>query len=189
MPFLETLYGLLFATALFSALMVVLAPHAVYNALFLVVTMVSISILFVLMNAQLAGMFQIIVYAGAIMVLFLFVLMLLNIGHSGHPMERNKGVRVLGIGFAVAFVAQLFLVLHFFSQDKALAVRYNLSNPKGIEIAAVGRVLETDYIYAFAMTSILLLVAMIGAVVMARRHLIQGTYDATSRHEISAQDE
>lgn len=187
--FLETLYGLLFAMALFSALMVVLAPHAVYNALFLVATMVSISGLFVLMNAQLAGTFQVIVYAGAIMVLFLFVIMLLNIGHGGDPMARNKGMRVLGIAFSATFIAQLLLILRFFSEEKGLAAQYKLDAPAGIDIAATGRVLETDYIYAFAMTSILLLVAMIGAVVMARRHLIQGVYDATGRREITAQDE
>jgi NADH:ubiquinone oxidoreductase subunit 6 (subunit J) len=129
------------------------------------------------MNAQLAGDFQIIVYAGAIMVLFLFVIMLLNVGRHAPPMERHKTVRVLGLVFAAALAAQMIALVGRFAGDARLATEYRLSDPPDIDIATVGRILQTDYIYAFAMTSVLLLVAMIGAVVMARRHLIQGIYD------------
>jgi NADH-quinone oxidoreductase subunit J len=177
--FLETLYGLLFAMALFCALMVVLAPHAVYNALYLVGTMIAISGLFLMMNAQLAGAFQIIVYAGAIMVLFLFVIMLLNVGEQAQPMERHKPMRMLGLVFAAAFATQMVILLGRFSRAETLTPNYSLDGPPGISIMEVGRILQTDYIYAFAMTSVLLLVAMIGAVVMARRRLIQGVRDET----------
>ena len=176
---LETLYGLFFAFALFCALMVVLSPHAVYSALFLVGTMNSIAGLFVLMNAELAAAFQIIVYTGAIMVLFLFVLMLLNIGRQQDPMQRNRGVRIAGIVFSIAFVAQMLVLLGQLADKVDLAGTYTFEGSAGASIARVGYVLQTHYIYAFGMTSVLLLVAMIGAVVMARRHLIQGTRDVT----------
>jgi NADH:ubiquinone oxidoreductase subunit 6 (subunit J) len=183
--FIETIYGLLFAAALSSALLVVLSPNAVYNALFLVGTMISIAGLFLLMNAQLAGAFQLIVYAGAIMVLFLFVIMLLNIREQSPPLQRRRHMRLLGLGFAAAFVAQMAMLLARFAgaDNRELAANYSLANPPGIGIAAVGRILQTEYIYAFAMTSVLLLVAMIGAVVMARRHLIQGVRD-TARQPV-----
>jgi NADH:ubiquinone oxidoreductase subunit 6 (subunit J) len=181
---LETIYGLLFAAALFSAIMVVLSPHAVYAALFLVATMISISGLFLLMNAQLAAAFQLIVYAGAIMVLFLFVIMLLNIGHQGRVVGRNGGIRWMGGALALAFVFQMVVLLVKAAGGVGWASHYSLANPPNIGISQVGFILQSDYVYAFAMTSILLLVAMIGAVVMARRHLIQGVVDETADKNI-----
>jgi len=181
---LETIYGLLFVAALVSAIMVVLSPHAVYAALFLVATMISISGLFLLMNAQLAAAFQLIVYAGAIMVLFLFVIMLLNIGHQGRAVGRNRGIRWLGGALALTLAAQMIALLGSLASGVGWASRYGLDNAPNVGIAEVGFILQSDYVYAFAMTSILLLVAMIGAVVMARRHLIQGVVDETADKRI-----
>jgi NADH-quinone oxidoreductase subunit J len=171
---IQIIYGLMFVLALFSALMVVLSPHAVYAALYLILTMVSIAGLFVLMNAQLAAAFQIIVYAGAIMVLFLFVIMLLNVGRQGAPSPHVRKTRWVGLGLAAAFALQTIGLL-------AGAVRpegYTLANAPGVRIDLVAHRLITEYVYAFEMTSVLLLIAVVGAVALARGKLMQGAETA-----------
>ena len=167
-----TIYILFCLMALFCAAMVVISSHAIYSALYLVFTMVAIAGLFVLMNAQLAAALQIIVYAGAIMVLFIFVLMLLNIGRQEAPGIHNKNVRWLGILFSMAFVGQAVAMMAAIPSRDA---SYTLANARGMAISEVAYRLITDYLYAFEMTSVLLLVAVVGAVVLARRRLIQGT--------------
>lgn len=167
---IETIYGLIFVVALFSALMVVLSPHAVYSALFLVLTMVATAGLFVMMNAQLAAAFQVIVYAGAIVVLFLFVIMLLNLGHEGDPSARGRWTRRLGLILSLALMAQFFMLFTRFADLRGLT----LEGARGIQIGQVARLLLTEYLYAFEMTSVLLLAAVVGAVVLARRQPLVG---------------
>ncbi len=167
---IEIIYALFCFLALFSALLVVLSPHPVYSALYLVLTMVSIGGLFVMMNAQLAAAFQIIVYAGAIMVLFLFVIMLLNLGRQQGSSFKLKSVRWWGAALAGAFLVQIAGILANFARSPAA-----LKEPDfmGVSIGDVARLLITDYIYAFEMTSVLLLIAVIGAVVLARKQTVR----------------
>lgn len=166
---MELVYGGFLILALASALMVVLSPHAVYSALYLVVTMVSIAGLFLLMNAPLAAMFQVIVYAGAIMVLFLFVIMLLNVGRQGALPLHTRHIRCAGFALAVAFALQMAAAL-----ARPVASDATPRNAEAISIREVARLLITDYLYVFEITSVLLLAAVIGAIVLARRHPIQG---------------
>jgi len=173
MLIIEIIYGALFVLALFSALMVVLAPHPLYNALYLVLTMVAIAGQFVLMNAELAAAFQIIVYAGAIMVLFIFVIMLLNLNRQNKPTSGNRTVRILGLMFALAFIGQIMAIIGTI----AVGGRDTTVNFVGTDAETVGLRLIGDYVYAFEMTSVLLLIAVVGAIVLARRHLIQGADD------------
>lgn len=174
MVLLQLFYVILFMLAMFSALMVVLSSHTVYSALYLVLTMISLAGLFILMNAQLAAAFQIIVYAGAIMVLFMFVIMLLNIGRQAEFPARNRVIRQLGLIFALGFIIELVAALASFK----LGPNYRLESARGIDIGQVARTVLTDYVYAFEMTSVLLLVAVVGAVVLARRFLLQGRVQA-----------
>ena len=167
---IEWIYGLFFLIALVSALMVVLARHAVYSALYLVVTMIAIAGLFVMMNAQLAAAFQVIVYAGAIMVLFLFVIMLLSLGRQGDPPIRTLKIRWLGLALTLALIVQLFAAVALFARQFQQRP-FSLQNAPGISIEQVAHLLVTDYLYAFEMTSVLLLIAVIGSVVLARRKL------------------
>ncbi|MEN6626915.1 MAG: NADH-quinone oxidoreductase subunit J [Candidatus Sumerlaeia bacterium] len=167
---IQIIYGLFVAIALASALMVVVARKAIYSALFLVLTMVTIACMFVLMNAQLAAALQIIVYAGAIMVLFLFVIMLLNLGRQPPLSHRSRPVRWLGLVFAFGIALQMGALV--FSMKNML-----MAMPGGaasITIEQVARLILTDYLYAFEMVSVLLLIAVVGAVVLARRNLVQG---------------
>jgi NADH-quinone oxidoreductase subunit J len=174
---IEIIYGALFVLALFSALMVVLAPHPLYNALYLVLTMVAIAGQFVLMNAELAAAFQIIVYAGAIMVLFIFVIMLLNLNRQSQPAVKNRTVRILGLLFTLAFIVQIMAIIG----TLAVGNRDTTVNFIGTDAKTVGVRLIADYVYAFEMTSVLLLIAVVGAIVLARRHLIQGADDEDVR--------
>ncbi len=173
MLIIEIIYGALFVLALFSALMVVLAPHPLYNALYLVLTMVAIAGQFILMNAELAAAFQIIVYAGAIMVLFIFVIMLLNLNSQNKPTSGNRAVRMLGLMFALAFIGQIMAIIGTIASGE----RDTTVNFIGTDAETVGFRLIGDYVYAFEMTSVLLLIAVVGAIVLARRHLIQGADD------------
>lgn len=167
---IEIIYGIFFVLALFSAVMVVLSPNAVYSALYLVMTMVSIGGLFVMMNAQLAAAFQIIVYAGAIMVLFLFVIMLLNLRQPAEPLKPRRWLRWAGLLFGGALAFQLIALVVRFGHGMIIPG----NTFESVTIDNVARTLLTEYIYAFEMTSVLLLIAVIGAVVLARRQLVQG---------------
>ncbi len=170
----QIVYVCLFVLALAAAIMVVAVPSAIYSALYLVLTMVTMACLFVLLNAQLAAALQVIVYAGAIMILFLFVIMLLNLGREQvtHAPRRLMPVRVAGALLGAALVGQVAAA--FF------ALRGSLPAPApgmldAIDIRDVAVLIITKYLYAFEMTSVLLLIAVVGAIVLARRRLIQGT--------------
>ncbi len=167
---LKIIYHLFVFLAIFGALMVVFARRAIYGALFLVLTMITIACLFVLLNAQLAGALQIIVYAGAIMVLFLFVIMLLNLGRQAPPSAKSRPVRWLGLVLAGAIGAQMAAVVY-----SSYILPGMGAGPEAASIEKVARLILTDYLYVFEMVSVLLLIAMIGAVVLARRYLVQGT--------------
>lgn len=162
---IELIYGAFFLITLFAAIMVVLTPHTVYSALYLILAMVGIGGLFVMINAQLAAAFQVIVYAGAIMVLFMFVIMLLNLG-TAPKIIKTRGLRPFGL-LAVAGVAVQSLAL---CGRAALEIKANPEAiAEGVSFVTVGKILINDHIYLFEMTSVLLLVAVIGAIMLARK--------------------
>ena len=155
------------ALAGFSGLACITRRSPVASALWLVVTLFSLAALFVLLDAQFIAVLQVLVYAGAIMVLFLFVIMLLNLGRGG-PTDL-KGPLGLGLG---VFLAGLLLVQLLVLRQTGTAA----GGPAGAAleqgmIAAVARPLFTAYLVPFEITSILLLAAIVGAVVLAKRNL------------------
>jgi len=174
---INLIYYLFFALTLGSALMVVFLRHAVYSALSLVVTMVSIAGIFILINAQLAAFFQILVYAGAIMVLFLFVIMLLNLRHSPPMPGVTRSIRRAGAVLLGVLLIQLLILgvrsgaTSMIAEQAKAATTASGKAPEGATITEVALILLTDYLYAFEMTSVLLLVAVIGAMVLARRSI------------------
>jgi len=168
---LELIYSLLFAATVLSALMVVFSRHPVHSALYLVAVMVAIAAIFVLINAQLAAVLQVLVYAGAIMVLFLFVIMLLNLGPAGDLPLATRPIRRIGWVFFVLFLIQgSILALRFGPKMTDVA-----APPRMISISDIAMALLTKYLFAFEMTSVMLLVAIVGAIVLARRRLDRGT--------------
>ncbi|MBI4550467.1 MAG: NADH-quinone oxidoreductase subunit J [Candidatus Omnitrophica bacterium] len=153
------------ALSLISALCVVNAKNPVYAVLSLVVTMFCLAALFVLLKAFFVAAVHLLVYAGAVLVLFLFVVMLLGVGAEGSATPAAGPVfRVFGTVTVAALLAELGLVLW-------LAADHFRSAPEATEgtLEAVGRLLFRQYLLPFEVTSVLLLVGIIGAVVLARR--------------------
>jgi NADH-quinone oxidoreductase subunit J len=161
----------LFATvAVVASLLVIGQKNPVYSVLLLIASFGALSGLYVLLEAPFAAVIQIIVYAGAIMVLFLFVVMLLNAPHEDteedlhrHPLLRPGPMRFGGL-LAVALMLELVWALESARRDTGRVASTAVSS-----VSAIGRALFTDYAFPFEVTSILILVAMVGAVVLARR--------------------
>ena len=107
MTFAQVVFFVLAAVAAFSAVMVILQRNPVNSALYLILNFFCLSGLYLTLNAQFIAMVQVLVYAGAIMVLFLFVIMLLNLGDDKRLREHLGGRTYLGIGFSVGLVLEL----------------------------------------------------------------------------------
>jgi NADH-quinone oxidoreductase subunit J len=161
----QILFWFLSVVALFSALMVISSKNPVYSVLWLIVTFFSISAHYILLNAQFLAIVNIIVYAGAIMVLFLFVIMLMNLNKETEP-HRNRWVRMVG---AIAGGC-LLLVLVAALKDTDLKQQEALVNQGGIGlIKNLGKELFSTYVVPFEISSILFLSAMVGAVVIGKK--------------------
>ena len=162
------LFGMFAGVAIGCALGVVFHRNPVHCALLLVGVLLALSGVFILLHAQFVAALQVIVYAGAIMVLFLFVVMLLNVkGES--PLLTPGAAKGFGFLFALLICVELlWTVLSPGGQEGAAADVAPLPRDFGSP-AALGRLLYTTWIYPFEITSILLLVAVVGAVVLAKR--------------------
>jgi NADH-quinone oxidoreductase subunit J len=155
--------------ALGAALGVVLGRNPVHCALLLVVVLVSIAVLFVIQDAQLLAAVQVIVYAGAIVVLFLFVIMLLGVDERESLRDTVKFQRPAAIALgAIALVEILFLEGHHWATG-AHAARGSLHGSGGTNIQEVARSLFTTFLWPFEVTAVLLVIAVVGGVVLARR--------------------
>jgi NADH-quinone oxidoreductase subunit J len=158
-------FWILGSISVIGALGMVLARNAVHSALWLVVTMLCLGFLYVVNSAPFLGAVQIIVYTGAIMMLFLFVLMLVGRDASDSLIETLRGQRVaailLGVGFAVLVGTGLARSL-----GDIPAVGLTAANANG-NVPGIARLLFTRYIFAFEVTSALLITAAVGAMVLA----------------------
>jgi NADH-quinone oxidoreductase subunit J len=173
LPLLYTFHFYLFGLiAVASALLFVTRKSPVAAALWLVNTMFSLAALYVMLDAQFIGAIQVLVYAGAIMVVFLFVIMLLNLGRAeGTTDARSLGWKVTAGAVGLAILAQIFAL------TKA-RTPVNLTLPQGFAakqveatgvIAPIAGPLFNQYLLAFEVTSILLLAAIVGAVVLGKQ--------------------
>lgn len=148
-----------------SALMVVLSKHPVRSILYLIITFFMISSHYILMNAQFIAIVNIIVYAGAIMVLFLFVLMLLNLSKENEP----KSSLFIKISAAVAGGVLFTVFLAALKDGLTLAPQADvITNDQGL-VQNLGHLLFTKYVLPFEVSSVLFLAAMVGAVLLAKR--------------------
>jgi NADH-quinone oxidoreductase subunit J len=163
------LFFLTAAIALAAALGVVLARNPVHAALMLVTVLVAIAVMFLLQDAQLVAAVQVIVYAGAIVVLFLFVIMLLGVDRMESLRDPVRVQRPAAIVLGVLALAQvLFLAGHDWATGERSATG-GLSEGAGGNVERVARTLFTDFLWPFEVTAVLLVVAVVGAVVLARR--------------------
>lgn len=163
MPIQELLFWVLSVVALSCALGVVLSRNPVNSVLFLILTFFAISGHYILMNAQFLAVVNVIVYAGAIMVLFLFVIMLMNLNSDVEP-QKSKLVQLAG---AVSGGA-LLLVLLAAMRSATLIPLEQTSTDIGL-ISNLGKVLFTQYVLPFEISSVLFLSAMIGAIIIGKK--------------------
>jgi NADH-quinone oxidoreductase subunit J len=163
------LFYLFAAVAVLASLLVIAQRNPIYSVLLLILSFGALSGLYVLLEAPFVAVIQIIVYAGAIMVLFLFVVMLLNAPQEEtehdvrvHPLMRPGPMR-FGALLAVALGVELGWAL---TRGRTAA---GMGERSVSSVAELGRALFTEHAFAFEVTSVLILVAMVGAVLMARR--------------------
>ncbi|MCZ8315058.1 NADH-quinone oxidoreductase subunit J [Phreatobacter sp.] len=168
---LAGLFFYLFAAVLVaSAFMVIAARNPVHSVLFLILAFVNASGLFVLMGAEFLAMILVVVYVGAVAVLFLFVVMMLDVDF----VELRQGfLQYLPVGVLIGLVvlAELFMVIGAWTIGGAAPKTITAPIPGGITNAeALGQVLYTKYVYFFQLSGLVLLVAMIGAIVLTLSH-------------------
>ncbi|MBM4287860.1 MAG: NADH-quinone oxidoreductase subunit J [Deltaproteobacteria bacterium] len=164
---MQIIFFLLAATALISGIMVVIQVNPVRSALFLVLNFFALAGIYLLANAQFIAAIQIIVYAGAIMVLFLFVIMLLNLRQPEEGgAQQHLGQKIFGATLAGGTAA---LVIYTISKIKLPPGKEMVEGFGTTEMVA--KSLFTEYLLPFEATSILLLVAVVGAVILAKSRL------------------
>ncbi len=165
------------AVAVVASLLVVGQRRPIYSVLLLIASFAALAGLYVLLDAPFVAVVQIIIYAGAIMVLFLFVVMLLNAPYETTAGDERRwpvrAPRRLGVVIGVALLAELAWGLwrSAGSQQVQSAIAQTRDVGALRSVQQIGQVLYTDYAFAFEVTSILILVAMIGAVVLAKREI------------------
>ena len=182
------------AVAVFSATMVTLSKNTVYSVFFLILVFVTVSILFIMIGAEFLGMIMLIVYVGAVAVLFLFVVMMLNVSEKITEHTSRKGlINNISVGSIVGIIIFLELLVvvggwkykeNFVPLSNA-NLNSNLSNTH-----ALGEILYTDYIHIFQIAGMILLVSMIGAITLTfrKRENIkrQNYFDQIQREKSSA---
>ena len=160
-PVLFVIFG---AISVGGAIMVVTRRHPMASALYLILTLFAVAALFALRQAHFLAAIQVIVYAGAVVVLFIFVIMLINVPEGKLPGERLTGMRFLGVTFAGLLILESALVARRFGMAGTPAADAG-------SVRAVGTALFTDYLLAFEVASVLLLAAVIGAIALAKKKI------------------
>ena len=168
---LPALFFYLFAgICIASAVMVVLSRNPVHSVLYLILAFVNAAGLFVLLGAEFLAMILIVVYVGAVAVLFLFVVMMLDVDFA----ELRQGFLnylPFGLGVGGVFFGELLFVLFFWVIGPNVSAAITAPTPDAItNTEALGRILYTRYVYFFEVAGLVLLVAMIGAIVLTLRH-------------------
>jgi NADH-quinone oxidoreductase subunit J len=168
----QLLFYVFAGVSVLGSLLVIGQKNPIYSVLALIGAFFGLSGLYVLLQAPFVAVVQIIVYAGAIMVLFLFTVMLLNVPREDaaewdrtHPLYRPWPMRI-GALLAVVMVAQLVWAL---IRTPGISEAIGAESAGVTNVGELGRVLFTDYMFAFEVTSILIIAAMVGAVILARK--------------------
>lgn len=160
----DILFYIFSAFALVCGVMILLSRNPVNSAMFLVLTIASLAGLFVLLEAFFLAAIQVLVYAGAVMVLFLFVIMLLDL-----KAEERRKIKIVGL---VAGIVSVGAILAIFFKSLGSATFHN-SPPSDLYGGTIplGRLLFSEYLLPFEIVSVLLLVAMVGVILLSKKHL------------------
>ena len=165
----HTLFFYFFATiTIFSAIMVTISKNTVYSVFFLILVFVTVSILFIMIGAEFLGMIMLIVYVGAVAVLFLFVVMMLNVTEKIEKKSDKKGlINNISVSSVVGVIILLELLIVVGGwKYKSSFVPFSNTNSSVSNTHAIGNVLYTDYIHLFQISGFILLVSMIGAITL-----------------------
>ncbi|MEO5776559.1 MAG: NADH-quinone oxidoreductase subunit J, partial [Flavobacterium sp.] len=165
MSSITIIFYFLSAITLASAFLTIYSKNPIHSAIYLVICMVSIVGHYLMFNAQFLAMVQLIVYAGAIMVLFLFTIMLMNLNKED---EVHKP-RITRLGAVTVFILMSVVLVTIFINSKTIVGEYDTSGEDFQSIKTLGKVLLNEYMVPFEFASILLLVAMIGVVLLSKK--------------------
>ena len=168
---MEILFFLFATIAVVAALNVILQRNPIYCAIGLIVTLCSLAGLFLTLSAQFIAAIQIIVYAGAIMVLFVFTIMLLNVRSEEAKVDRQKFLRWLAVPLFVALLGEVYYVVRTVNNPPPQIPATGTAPPVEIlgTVESIGREMFTSYLLPFEATSVLILMAIVGAMLLARR--------------------
>ena len=167
----HSLFFYFFSTiAVFSSLMVIVSRNTVYSVFFLILVFVTISILFIMIGAEFLGMIMLIVYVGAVAVLFLFVVMMLNISEQSKKKFSRKGiVNNISVGSIIGLIIffELLVVIGGWKYKGNFITLSEISSNQNLtNTHELGNILYTDYIHLFQISGIILLISMIGAITL-----------------------
>jgi NADH-quinone oxidoreductase subunit J len=157
------LFFLLAIISVGAVLGMIFSKNQAHNALFIILAFLCLGGLFALLDAPFIAVIQIIIYAGAIMVLFIFVIMMINL-KEGVPPERKRWTMVLSLIIGAVLVIELILALTGALSPAQAPGAAELANP-----ANLGKLLFTDYLYPFEITSILIIAVLVGAIVLVKK--------------------
>tara|TARA_B100000902_G_C26984275_1_gene751828 strand:- start:36 stop:665 length:630 start_codon:yes stop_codon:yes gene_type:complete len=158
--------------AVVSAIMVTVSKNTVHSVFFLILDFISISCLFIMIGAEFLGMIMLIVYVGAVAVLFLFVVMMLNVAQQKNQWfisKENSGHIPVGLLISAIIFFELIIVIGGWKYKPDLFELNNLITNEISNTHSLGQVLYTDYIHIFQISGMILLIAMIGAIVLTFR--------------------
>lgn len=163
------LFGILGLVAVVSSIAMITRPNPVISAIFLVLNFFALAGLYLLLNAQFIAVVQVIVYAGAIMVLFLFVLMLLNTASEYKLLQEKRRLKTMGIVIAVLVFVQIAYLIFYSAPSEGLPIEVQKSVDAGL-IQTIGTELYTTYVLPFLASGFLLLAATMGALILAKKN-------------------
>ena len=180
--------------AIVAAIMLTVSKNTVHSVFFLILDFISVSCLFIMIGAEFLGMMMLIVYVGAVAVLFLFVVMMLNVAQQNNQLiNLNKNFTHIPVGLIISLIIFFELIIVIggwkFKPDLVTSVSL-LIDQNNTNTHSIGQVLYTDYIHVFQLSGMILLVAMIGAIVLTFRHRSglkrQSYFKQISRERIDA---
>ena len=170
LPIQQLIFLFVAAVAVFAAFNVILQSNPIYSALGLIITMCALAGTFLMLEAQFVATMQVIVYAGAVMVLFVFVIMLLNVRTEEARQDRVKYLKLVAPLLFVALLAEVFFVAR--SVTTAAPPPVTAASPFGT-VETIGEAMFSTYLFPFEATSVLILMAMVGSLVLARKRTEQ----------------
>jgi NADH-quinone oxidoreductase subunit J len=168
MEFTHILFLGFAALAVVAAFNVILQRNPIYSAIGLIIVLCSLAALFLTLSAQFIAAMQIIVYAGAIMVLFVFVIMLLNVREEETRIDKQKYLKWLAAPLFLGLLAEVLAVVRYVNQAPQTLAGANAPQPLGT-VEDIARGMFTDYVIPFEAASVLILMAIVGSMLLARR--------------------